>query len=234
MLTDMSAFIELCCRPTSASVSLYEPVFIDCTIKNRSESAQRIDLGSDRVGAFLLSIESPAGVMLHDLRREPSGFVQSGDTEIPPYAERVERLLLQRWHSLAAEGRYTVLVALALGSIRLSAAPFDICVLPRDPARLLTICESLATSAMSPGDAEQSNKAAEALAHVTDLLAVPYLRQLLTNGHALQLQAIAGLGRIDDNASRTLLRELSQYQDQEIAAFARRALCGAPDGDVMD
>lgn len=230
----MTGSIELDCRPTSARVSLNEPVVVDCTIANRTGVARRIDLGADRVGAFVISIEAPIGGATGDLRCEPGGFVQSGNIEIPPHSASVERLLLQRWYRFAVEGRYTVRLALIEGSTRVSAPAFEVNVLPRDPARLREVAESLATVAMSHGDAERSGKAAEALSCIADPVAVPYLVQLAAHGHASTVQAIEGLTRIDDDSARAQLQVLAADRNQEIAALARRALRGAPGGTVMD
>jgi HEAT repeat protein len=233
-LTDPMRIMELECRPTTVALSLHEPVFVDFIIRNRSGSIQRIDLGAARAGAFIISIQTVTGVSASELRTERAGFRPSGEVEIAPYADFVERVLMQRWYAFAAEGRYTVLVELALSTGRLAAAPFDVAVLPRDPARLASVCESLTDRALSPGDVEQSDAAAEALAHIEDPIAVPYLQRLLTRAPALGMLAIAGLGRIGDDAARTLLRELSQHDNGEIAAVARRALGGASPGNVMD
>jgi hypothetical protein len=225
--------LELLCRPASAVVSLHEPVFVDCTIVNRSARPQRLDLGPDRIAHFVVSIEPPTGPASGQLRHEAAGIAASGEVEIAPHAEHRERLLLQRWYRFATPGRYKVLVGLAIPAMQLSSPPFMLEILPRDPERLLAVCETLAARAASPGDAEQSMQAAEALARVADPVAIPYLERLLSAGPAIQLAAIAGLGRIDDPAARALLEKLSQHRNRETAALARRALRGGQ-RDVTD
>lgn len=232
-LTERNQF-ELRCRPASAVVTLHEPVFVDCAITNRSSAPQEIDLGANRADNFVLSIAPPAGPAIDDLRHQTSGMAASGEIEIGPQAEHRERLLLQRWYGFAAVGRYSIVVRLVLPDVRLSSPGFTLEVLPRDPERLMAVCETLAGAALARGDAESSSLAAEALAQVADSIAIPFLERLLAGSHSVRHTAIAGLGRVDDAAARTLLEELSRDRDRDTAALARRALRGDGRATVMD
>lgn len=230
----MSALVELRCRLTNSVVSLHEPVFIGCAVVNPTKQVQRVDLGANRVGAFQISVEPPKGPATFDLQLEQGGLCAGGERELPPRSELEERMLLQRWHSLAAEGRYIISVALKLEDDRVCAAPLRLDILPRDTAKLSAVCASLSETALAHGDPVRSGDAAEALTYIADRVAVPYLKQLLTGGHNMQLLAIAGLGRIDDDAARTILRELCQNRNLEVAALSRRALRRISAGQVMD
>jgi hypothetical protein len=131
-------------------------------------------------------------------------------------------------------GRYTVRVELDLAGTRVAARPFNVDVRARDPDRLAACCDALSRQALSATDTGQASIAADALAHVADPVAIPYLERLLDGSRGLQLQAIQGLGRIDDEAARQRLNMLSGHRDGEIALFARRALRGPPAGEIMD
>ena len=215
-------------------MSLHEPVIVACTLLNTGERPQRVDLGAGGVGELRVTIELPGGRRLHRLQLHSSGFAADGEVALGPGASTTQSLLLQRWHAFAVAGRHAIQVELAVGPQHLAAEPVALAVLAHDATRLAAVCAALLAQARQPGDPQRAAWAAAALAHVADPLATGPLAELVADGQKHVAQAVAGLGRSDDEQARDLLRRWARGRDRVLARLARRALRGAAADEIED
>jgi hypothetical protein len=178
------------------SVGLREPIFADLTVVNDSKKEIRVDLGLNKKGNLLLTIETPAGNK--ETRRVRSeGFGGVGRVVIGPDGTFKQTLVLNEWYDFPKEGTYRVTMTLVDGAGGDGpAAKFSVTIGPRNPARLQAIARQLADKAITGGTYAERRAPAEALSFIADPAAVDSLIRVLENGSMVQEHAAIGLGRV--------------------------------------
>lgn len=208
---------------------LHEPVVLEFSVKNETNTAIVLNLGQDRKAGYEFSVDPPGGEKLKLRRYRHSGIARVGRLSIEPGQAFSQRLILNEWYDFPTPGRYGLegrLVEPIEGTAfekKDTGFKGVIQVGPEDVKRLKVICDSLARQVVASQTYEDAAQAALALSYVKDPVAVPYLERILSANELIQPIAVQGLERIgNDNAIRALGSALNLPGDA--ATLARAAL----------
>jgi hypothetical protein len=218
---------------SSSELSLGEPVILDVSLANESPEAVQFDLGQNRKENFLFVAARPDGTTVSVPRLRVSGFSVRGIVSIKPGGTYNQKLVLNEWIDFQTPGKYAIEVRLSsTGQPGSAAAPyetppfrFDLEVLPRDAARLQSVCLSLALQVEQASSSAEAAESALALSYARDPVAVPYLERVLRSGWFVEGPAINALETIADaQAVRVLISALKIDEPPYAARLARGAL----------
>jgi hypothetical protein len=206
---------------------LHEPVVLEFSVKNETNTRVVLNLGQDRKGGYEFSVTPPGGEKLRLRRYAHAGIARVGRLSIEPGLIFSQRLILNEWYDFATPGRYDLegrLVEPIEGTAYEERDPGFHGVIevgPEDVRKLKVICDSLAKKVVESRTYEDAAQAALALSYVKDPVAVPYLERILAANKSIQLIAVQGLERVgDDNAIRALGSALGLPGDASILARA--------------
>lgn len=214
-------------------LTLREPVVLTFTVKNSTKGTVTFDLGQDRKGNYEFWITPPNGMRLKLPQYGHEGMSRVGRLSIEPGETFSQDLILNEWFkfedvgSYVLQGRLTQPFVVDAGREEQADPGFraTIDIKPRDEARLISTCDSLADQIDHSSGYEQWAQAALALSYVDDPVAVPYLRRALFARKLVEPIAIRGLETIGDDES---VRALASATDADLpgltATLARRAL----------
>lgn len=216
-------------RNTEVSFSLTDPVytlgapvFLEFELRNASNDVVRADLGENRQGTFAISVTSPGGTTTPQVSLPLVGGLQrSGDIVVSPGGSHRQRLLLNKWVDFPDIGVYLVEVTMInpvwdRTGRRVPMEPFrtQVRILPRNEVRLRETCERLATEIENSISVEFAVEAAEALGHVRENLAVPYLKRALESRKYVESQVVGALERIGTREAVDVLIALLEEAGQ--------------------
>lgn len=234
------------------SVVLHEPVFATFVVQNTQPERLEFDLGSDSKTTFAFSITEPDGRTVHlPPFQTPDGVSASGRVALENGLTYTQKMLLNEWYDFSSAGRYSIAfhtsAVLRTGSGRAVEStpiePIFLEVQPRDEDRLQSICNDLATAALTSSlHTRKRETAAAALSYVKDPVAIPFLRQLLERGPdvvALERYAVEGLTRIGtDEAIGVLIESYGAEQfrssQPEIGAGLQRVRAKTTDDELKN
>lgn len=211
-----------------AHVTLREPVFVDFDVRNGLAEPIHCDLGHNRKSHFQFTITDSSGRTTDVPRLSEEGAGRIGRITVTPRGTYSQRLLLTEWHEFAEPGEYTV-VAQLVSPIRTGSGaeltpspsePLRLQIAPREPKRLVQICQALARSAVEAPNLMAAREAVLALGHVRDRVAVPYLALVLLYRKESWSTAIPGLARIANESAVDLLIALAEGADDESSPLA--------------
>jgi hypothetical protein len=211
---------------------------LEFELHNDSNDIVRTDLGPDRQRTFSISVVSPDGTRTPQVSLPPvSGLHRRGEIVISPGESYRQRLLLNKWVDFRGVGVHVIEVAMinpiwAGTDERVRVEPFrtQLGILPRNEVRLRETCDRLASEIENSTSVEVALEAAEALGHVRDNIAVPYLERALASRKYVEPQIIGALERI---ASRqavdvlvALLEEAGEQGLDPSSQVGTRAILG--------
>lgn len=191
-------------QSTKSAFTLHEPVIISMEIRNNLTESISFDLGRDRKQNFLFFVTMPNGYKMQLPEIRKSGFSRSGVVNLNAAQSYKQSLLLNEWSQFDKIGRYEI-EATMTGPIRYEqsnqdegrqASRFSIEILPLNDRELKKACASLADAIESSESYEEAAEDANALSHVQDEIAIPYLRKALLATKLVEPIAIEGLERI--------------------------------------
>lgn len=202
--------VALSLEAVKPTVTLGEPIIVVLSIRSSLQESIRVDLGKNHQQGLVFTVQDPLGRVSEQRIPWPpeGGIYVPGEETLQAGQEYRQELLLNEWYQPKEPGTYSfcgrIEPPVADESGReigtLAPAPLVIEVLPRDQAVLRAVCEDLEGPARS-ANAEVASRAARALAHVNDPVAVPFLKRVLVaRGHGAYY-AIEGLGRIGGRAA---------------------------------
>jgi hypothetical protein len=216
----------------TGEISLNEPVIVEARVDNTTSEPIKADFGTNLKGAFHFKVVRPDGRKERTPAPElKGGFVGGGAVTLGPGDSFTVRLTLGEWFDFSELGEYVIQgevdnpIEAVDGSTIEEPGKFraSLRVVPRDAERLGNACSSLLSNAMSLSWQEGADFA-EALSHVNDPVAVPYLQQLLESGHPFERYAIDGLERVGNLNAVWVLIDATGTLGTEEAQFARGAL----------
>jgi len=212
------------------SVSLGEPVVVTMTVENASSKPTAVDLGWNRVGAFMFQVLEPGGTRRQFKPTIEEGIAKNSIVRVQPNDSFEQWVVLDEWFEFRRAGNYSVSISIDTTTARRLGAslsvpgegPQVVRVEPRNDVRLRRRCQELLSLIVprSPRFLE----ALKVLTHVSDPVAVPYLRQVLAADPAFGSQIVAGLERIKNPEAIAVLEKLSTGSDAEVRAAAKAAL----------
>lgn len=218
----------------STDVTLHEPILMHVTISNHRDNVARVNLGQDRRQAFELSIGKPDGKIVTLSLDLHEGASRLPVVEIAPGDTYTETLVLNQWFLFPEVGNYRIKVHLVRVQGSKEELPDDfgswsalppVDVLPRDPARLVALCEQLKAKLETSNVSAELGEAGLELSYVDDPIAVPYLQEMaLLKYGMLAVLAAKGLERVDGDAGVEALIALSKESRVEIRSPARYSL----------
>ena len=154
--------------------------------------------------------------------------------EIAPRDTYTETLVLDQWFLFPEIGNYRIKVHLVRVQGFKEELPDDfgswsalpsVDVLPRDPARLIALCEELKAKLETSNVYAELGEAGLELSYVDDPIAVPYLQEMaLLKYGVLAGSAAEGLERVGGDAGVEALIALSKESQVEIKSPARYSL----------
>jgi len=219
-------------------LTVNEPVLLKFSIENRLPDALTVRVGADRGGccSFQAKITRPDGRAEVAAPAVPmdGGAVSFGSREIEPFSTYSTVLLANKWFDFDIPGRYILDVdnvsLLVDTTAPKSPYPTDghlvIEIGPRDPGRLQRICADLEERLMNLDFATDAIEAEDALTHVIDPVAVPYIARLLQAKEGMTSILVEGLARIGDSVAvdALVLRLNSPWKDEDTPRSVRAAL----------
>jgi PBS lyase HEAT-like repeat len=221
----------------SRAVTLHEPVFLDVSINNGFTEDIKTDLGTNRMSKFAFSIVDPIGNKGSVLKLNEEGFGRVGIISIGSGHTYNQRLLLNVWYPFVEPGKYVVMPQLdftfktntdAIMEPRYKES-LTLEVLPRNEARLKTICQELSDKIIdSHHHVPERLDAALTLSHVVDPVAIPYLGRVLSTTApylaTFRRMAIQGLERIGNRDAVNAIIANLKNRDPETESMAEYAL----------
>lgn len=215
----------------SMSLTLHAPVELELDIRNDSEEAVVVDLGQDRKSALSFDLETPDGRKLHLPSLSPEGLGRMGRIRLGPHSHHKQTYVLNEWYAFRAAGQYVLGSALttpvlsesgALVKSEASPPRITFSVSPPDSHRLSAVCSALLEKLRKTSDREEIAEASLKLSYVVDPLAVPYIKQGLSERKLMWQYAIPGLARIaDEQAVNLLIALMATGDDEQGAALAK-------------
>ena len=213
----------------SAKLSLREPVVLIFTVQNQSENSATVDLGQDRKENFLFSLMRPDGTSVRLPQLRSDGFSILGVVSIEPGKHYVQQIVLNEWSEFEQLGSYKIRASLAK-PVRVGRASegelvveADFQILPKQPEKLLKVCDALLRRVYSAPSYEATAEAALALSYVRDPIAIPHLRKMLVSG-LVEGFALKGLQRIGNReAVQVLIAAYGEGPGQRKSELQQRA-----------
>jgi len=211
----------------SMVVTLNEPIHLDLEIQNNSSEAIEIDLGQDRKGSLGFTVETPDGRVIHLPPLSSEGLGRIGRVRLAPHSQSKQTYLLNEWYPFPAKGAYSIRpkvgapVLSASGAVvqpEVSPALIKLTVTPRDERKLSALCETLLKKLREKSDREEIAELSLTMSYVQDSLAVPYIKQGLSDGKLMWQYAIPGLARIANEEAIDLLATIANRGDAESGA----------------
>jgi len=213
--TVLAAVLALTCRAgvqvgaqPAISLTLHEPVIAPLVLWNTSAVPVEIQTGSASELSYRITITRSNGEIVKagvPLWAQVPDFLSGiGKAQIAPGQSYTRSLLLNEWLPFDEPGRYQITVALPAAE---GLASFEVDIAPRDPDRLRSVCERLATDASDPLSAGRFSSA-RALSLVADDVAIPYLRSVAAAG--VSDVSVEGLIRLGDLQAVSALASLPQ------------------------
>lgn len=211
------------------AITQHEPVLLDITIRNNSQTSVRFDPGYkyERIG---FEVTDPEGRLLtRGVPVPQEGMTFSKAIDIAPAASGVISLLLDEWFTFDKIGDYKIDITVSsqarpnaeqIGEMK---SRLTLKVLPRDQPALESRCADLVRLIENSQTAAATIVAAKALAGVSDPAAVPFLAQALRRREFAGLM-IAALARVGTTAAVDALVVASRSNDPETNTLAKSAL----------
>jgi len=213
------------------TVSLHEPVIFTYRLENRVGAPVAVDMGWDRIGVFVFSVTSPAGVVREFRPMPVEGGSRTGLFELAPRETYRQQAVLNRWFDFDAPGTYQIRIR--VGPDMLSRMPpvtdfateplLELVVLPRDETRLTRTCQDLAEQATTQYG-EQRHEAGWALAYVRDRSCIPFLEVVIGSGNAAYSVMLDTLLKIGIPEARAAIERLATHSTDWIARNANLTL----------
>jgi len=222
---------------TDATVNA--PVFVRVVVENGLPDELTFRFLSNPLdyGGFRGSILRPDGETRSAPREHPESLGGSSSVNyesIQPFSKFTKVLLANKWFDFDIPGRYFVELEttniLAKDRAKLlypTRGETIVDVAPRDPTALERICADLEQRVMNAPNTLAETEPAEALAYVTDPVAVPHLARLLrAKERHLAPMLTEALGRIADLTAVDALISVRDGPaiDEDTPAMARGAL----------
>ncbi|MGO9240132.1 MAG: HEAT repeat domain-containing protein [Bryobacteraceae bacterium] len=211
-----------------------EPVFVEFTIHNwLSEGVvSELAMNYHGYGGFWGKITRPDGQTDEGPKVHPSELVAIERVSIAPSESSSKILLVNKWFDFDEPGRYVLEVGIkkplrtesGVKVTERASGRLIIEVGPRDPVRLEKICARLEREILaSPG--ASSAAAEEALTHIKDPVAVPFLAHLLQaqDGKLAYVYA-AALEHIADGPAIDALSDFVNDKSEDRRESARSSL----------
>jgi hypothetical protein len=228
-----------------SDLTVNEPVFLRFSFKNEGVEAVNLDVpfNNNGYGGFRGRIIRPDGRVVDGGRPNASELVIANKRRVDPSGSYSELLLLNRWGDFDVPGRYIVDIEairpiVTDGGVELMIrkdAHLVLEVEPRDPQRLAAVCSDLLRNVKASFPEVLDLESADALAHVKDPVAVPYLSSLAAMGNgAFRSTAIDGLSRIADEPAVDALITLANTTDDPIERRVARSLLGSIQATTPD
>jgi hypothetical protein len=229
---------------------LHEPVFATFVVQNTQPERLEFDLGANSKTTFSFSITEPDGrtVKIPPFKT-PDGVSAIGRVALENGLTYTQKILLNEWYDFTSVGRYSIelhtsAVFRTSRGRSVETTPIksvSLEIQPRDENRLRSICENLASTALTSSLSTATREtAAVTLSYIKDPVAIPFLRQFLERGRdivALDRYAVEGLTRIGtDEAIGALIESVGavQYRSSqtEIVAGLARVRAAATDDEL--
>jgi hypothetical protein len=225
-------------------VVLRQPVVLQFRVDNQGFQPVRFDLGFNRTRNFLVTITQPNGQRFQaPLVPAVGGGDQVfavGRRRLLPGEQYVQQLLLNEWFPFAEPGRYTVDIRLRTDILSDSGSKIEassngvisVDVGPRDDRVLQTLADELVEQILTTRDVGERYAAARILSHMTDPVAIEYMRRVIERTDAVDHILIDGLKRIGTSDSAALLTQLAASHIDSRASWAQEALRSSRSGQI--
>ncbi len=213
-------------------ITLHEPVIISMEIRNTESKPIHFDLGRDRKQNFLFVVTTPDGRRIRLPELKKSGFSRSGSIDLVAGGSYEQQLILNEWFSFDEVGHYVIEASVTIPENeakanplnRLQVSKFNIQILPLDDRQLFKTCAGLAEEVEMSNSYAVAAQAATALSYVSDTVAVPYLRRILTSQKLVEPIAIQGLERIGTREAVEAMSLGLQIDSNNTAILSQAAL----------
>jgi hypothetical protein len=221
--------------PTTARA--HEPIEMTFVLENLTAEEARVDLGWNRLGAFIFTVTGPDGTARIVRHRSPSFGGISAHPEVVVGARQIYRgwVLLNELTDLSTPGRYHVSIrseAAITGSAALKATVLEgtwetvLQISPTTEADIRSLCERLLRESGDLTVVADAQRSAAALASIRHRVAVPYLEAAARIGWGSI--AVPALGRISDPLATSALQTLSELEGDTGALAAGQLRRGSP------
>lgn len=190
----------------SDTVTLHEPIYVQLSIRNDLANPVQLDLGRDRAANVVFRIANPRQHESHLAELSRGGFGGSGKVQLDPGTTFQETIILNEWHQFGVPGTYRIEPEIVSRSLFPGRMPLGIVtqpttmilgINPRDPERLKSICEELASKTLAAQDMTKQEQYVRPLSYIEDLVAVPSLARVAAQAlPSTRERAISGLARI--------------------------------------
>jgi hypothetical protein len=220
-------------------VTLHEPVLLRFVVDNPSRDAVTVNLGADGAQGLLVTIITPAGVVLRPSLHLTDGLHEGIEAHVEPGGRYIHDVLVDQWYDFDTPGRYGLGVALRYpisAGTRHLAPPaesfYTVTIAQRDEAALGRRCESLVgrlfTDVVDENNVADSLEAMRALSYIRDPVVVPYLvRSLKSTFSIVRGRTIHALARLSTPEALRALVYVATGDSPEEARDARTALLQA-------
>jgi hypothetical protein len=215
--SDQRDDIKVSYSATSPTFSLHEPVLVELRIRNDGIRTVIANLGAEYKSSFRMTVTTPDGRRTGPLLWEHQwGFAVSGRIHIGRGEEQARRLLMNEWYSFNEPGVYQLEFDILDAFSTEDGTPVDavvrgglkVEVATRDEGRLRAACRSFAADAENAVAAQTRLDAARAMTFMTDPVAVPCVRSVLSHTTWVDAVLIPGLAKIQTDEAHRLLEEL--------------------------
>lgn len=160
---DMYKTVDISLTIMNSSVSQFEPIFLKFELHNNLERSVILDLGEDRIGAFLFTIVQADGKEIRLLSYSSEGISSLGEISIRPGTSYTQEVLLNRWFIPTNTGQFFLKTRLAnpvkdekhtiMPGPSIPDVQFEI--QPRSESRLKKICSALAQKVLESSNYEE-------------------------------------------------------------------------------
>jgi hypothetical protein len=187
--------------PSEQVLTMGEPIFVTLEVKNNSSELIKFDLGRNQVENLVFTLTGPGGEVFEGPRLRPSGIYLPGEISLLPQSSFSKVFLVSDWFEVEEVGRYTLHLGIAPDRPD-EGSPFEVLgpvyleIAPRDPGKLSKACRNAAEDALH-GNAEEQLDASKTLAHLSDVICISLLGQVLRESDFGKEGAIKALSRID-------------------------------------
>jgi hypothetical protein len=222
--------------------SLNEPIVLNLTVINPYETSCSLDLGYDGVGAISVRVFADSGAFKKYEVGLKNGVSRTGIIKIMPSQNLTRRLFLNRWVGNLAKGRYTIEIDLtrvtykknylfhfysnstSYNILSQNKLSIDIEVKEKDVKELDRLCKTLSQRIINPQSVELMEQDAEELSFVSDDIAVPYLKNIMSLNGGLYRFVVKGLARINSDSAIQSLIGFSLLTKEEVRSCVLETL----------